>query len=38
MRFYKLDGNTLTITSAPAKSFVDGPESRNILVWERLKP
>jgi Lipocalin-like domain len=38
VRFYKLDGNTLTITSAPAKSFVDGRESRNILVWERLKP
>jgi Lipocalin-like domain len=38
IRFYKLDGNTLTITSAPAKSFVDGREGRSILVWEKLAP
>jgi hypothetical protein len=38
VRFYKLDGNTLTITSALAKNFTDGPEGRSILVWERLKP
>jgi hypothetical protein len=38
VRFYKLDGNTLTITTALNKSFVDGRESRSILVWERLAP
>jgi len=36
VRFYKLDGNTLTITSAPARNFTDGREGRSILVWERL--
>ena len=36
VRFYKLDGNTLTITSALAKNFTDGREGRSILVWERL--
>jgi Lipocalin-like domain len=37
VRFYKLDGDTLTITSALAKNFTDGREGRSILVWERLK-
>lgn len=37
VRFYKLDGNTLTITSAPNKSPVDGREGRAILVWEKVK-
>jgi hypothetical protein len=36
VRFYKLEGNTLTITSALAKNFTDGREGRSILVWERL--
>jgi hypothetical protein len=27
VRFYKLDGNTLTITSAPARNFTDGREA-----------
>jgi hypothetical protein len=38
VRFYKLDGNTLTITSALAKNFTDGREGRTILVWEKLAP
>jgi Lipocalin-like domain len=38
VRFYKLDGDTLTITSALGKNFTDGREGRSILVWERLKP
>ena len=38
VRFYKLDGDTLTITSAPSRNFTDGREGRSILVWERLKP
>jgi hypothetical protein len=37
VRFYKLGGNTLTITSAPNKSPVDGREGRAILVWEKVK-
>ena len=38
VRFYKLDGNTLTITTPLNKNFVDGREGRSILVWERLGP
>jgi hypothetical protein len=37
IRFYKLEGNTLTITSAVNKSPVDGREGRGILVWEKIK-
>ena len=37
VRFYKLDGNTLTITTAPNKSADDGREGRGILVWEKVK-
>jgi len=38
VRFYKLDGNTLTITSALSRNFTDGREGRSILVWEKLGP
>jgi hypothetical protein len=37
VRFYKLDGNTLTITTAPNKSTYDGRESRTVLVLEKVK-
>ena len=37
IRFYKLDGNILTITTAPNKSPFDGREGRGILVWERIR-
>jgi hypothetical protein len=37
VRFYKLDGNTLTITTAPNKSTYDGRESRSVLVLEKVK-
>ena len=37
VRFYKLQGDTLTITSAPAKHPIDGKEGRSILVWKRVK-
>jgi hypothetical protein len=39
VRFYKIDGNTLTITTAPAPytSPYDGRESRYVLVWEKVK-
>jgi hypothetical protein len=37
VRFYKLDGNTLTITTALSKSGMDGREGRTVLVWEKVK-
>jgi hypothetical protein len=37
IRFYKLDGNTLTITTASNKSTYDGRESRTVLVLEKVK-
>ncbi len=36
IRFYKLDGNILTITSAPNRNPVDGRAGRSILVWEKI--
>jgi len=36
VRFYKLDGNTLTITTARAQSVIDGEEGQFILVWEKV--
>ena len=36
VRFYKLDGNTLTITTARAQSAIDGEEGQFILVWEKV--
>jgi len=37
VRFYKLEGDTLTIRTAPNKSAVDGREGVRILVWEKAK-
>jgi hypothetical protein len=37
VRFYKLDGDTLTITTAQNKNITDGREGRSIVVWERLR-
>ena len=37
IRFYKLEGNTLTIKTAPAKSPIDGREGQVVLVWEKVK-
>jgi len=37
IRFYKLDGNILTITTAPAKSPPDGLEAQVVVVWEKVK-
>jgi hypothetical protein len=37
VRFYKLEGNTLTITSTPADGR-EGREGRSILVWEKMAP
>jgi hypothetical protein len=37
IRFFKLDGNILTITTPPFKSAQDGREGRSALVWEKVK-
>jgi hypothetical protein len=37
VRFYKLEGDTLTITTAPYKSYADGQEGRSILVWKKVR-
>jgi hypothetical protein len=37
VRFFKLDGNILTITTAVGKNPDDGRESRGVLVWEMVK-
>ena len=37
VRFYKLDSNTLTITTASARSDFDGEEGQFILVWEKVQ-
>ena len=36
LRFFELDGDTLTITTAPYKSYYDGQEGRSILVWKKV--
>jgi len=36
VRFFELDGDTLTITTAPYKSYLDGEEGRSILVWDKV--
>ena len=35
VRFYKLEGNTLTITTAPYKDLSDGREGQVVLVFEK---
>jgi Lipocalin-like domain len=37
VRFYKLEGDTLTIRTAPNKSPVDGREGVGVVVWEKVK-
>ena len=37
VRFYKLDGNTLIITTARAQSAFDGEEGVFILVWDKVQ-
>jgi hypothetical protein len=37
VRFFTLDGDTLTIKTAPNKSPLDGREGVAILVWQRVK-
>ena len=37
MRDEFLDGDVLTITTAPYKSYLDGREGRSILIWKKVK-
>jgi Lipocalin-like domain len=36
-RFYKLNDNTLTITTSPSRSPIDGEEDKWILVWRKVQ-
>jgi Lipocalin-like domain len=36
VRFYKLIGDTLTITTARGRSSYDGRESQSVLVWQKV--
>jgi hypothetical protein len=37
IRHFVLEGDTLTITTAPYKSYLDGTMGRSILVWNRVR-
>jgi hypothetical protein len=37
IRFFKLEGNTLTISTPPFKRPQDGREVRSVLTWEKVK-
>jgi maltose alpha-D-glucosyltransferase/alpha-amylase len=37
VRFYKLDANTLTLTTAPARSPITGQESKFVEVYKKLQ-
>jgi hypothetical protein len=37
IRHFVLDDDTLTITTAPYKSYLDGSMGRSILVWKKVR-
>jgi hypothetical protein len=37
IRHFVLDGETLTITTAPYKSYLDGSMGQSILVWKKVR-
>jgi hypothetical protein len=37
IRHFLLDGETLTITTAPHKSYLDGSMGRSILIWKKVR-
>jgi hypothetical protein len=37
LRFYKLDGDTLTLTTAPARSPINGQESKFVVVYKKVQ-
>ena len=36
-RYYHLNGDVLTITTAPYRSYQDGRQGRSVLIWEKVK-
>jgi Lipocalin-like domain len=36
VRFFELEGDTLTITTPPYRRYLDGHESRSMLVWDKV--
>jgi hypothetical protein len=36
VRFFELEGDTLTITTAPYRRYLDGHESRSMLEWDKV--
>jgi hypothetical protein len=38
VRHYRLDGNLLTVTTAPNKFTMDGREGHLVAAWEKVKP
>ena len=37
VRFYKLDGDTLTLTTAPARSPLNGQESKFVVIYKKVQ-
>ena len=37
VRFYKLDGDTLTLTTAPARSPINGQERKLVVVYKKIQ-
>jgi maltose alpha-D-glucosyltransferase/alpha-amylase len=37
LRFYKLDDDTMTLTTAPARSPINGQESRFVVVYKKVQ-
>jgi maltose alpha-D-glucosyltransferase / alpha-amylase len=37
IRFYQLDGDTLTLTTAPARSPITGLESKLVMIYKKLQ-
>ena len=37
VRFFRIDGDTLTITTPAYRSSADGQEIRNVAIWKRVR-
>jgi len=37
IRYFVLEGDVLTITTAPYRSYLDGTMGRSILVWNKVR-
>ena len=36
VRYYHLSGDSLTITTAPYRSYQDGRQGRSVLIWKKV--